>query len=274
MARGRIISNEIARDKKINNLSDDTSRLAFTWLVTFADAEGRTPGDAAIVRSMVFPRRDDITIERMEKYIQEWHDAGLIVWYEAQDDLWIAFPNFDKHQPNLRKEREGKSTIPAPPLRTTSGPAEITPAQVRSNSGVSPEQIRVKLSKENIREESPAADAAGDTPSEPSEKPKSELTLKLERLERVFADARGCPPPEWTASRAKSLQKTWRTPIRAILSQCGGDTDRAETVIRAVVGQMIRDKLTFSQPVQILKTAESFSIDLRSPGGNNGYTAA
>jgi len=60
-----MITNAICADKRINQLCDDTSRLAFTWLITFADCEGRTYGDPAMVRSMLFPRRDDVTIARM-----------------------------------------------------------------------------------------------------------------------------------------------------------------------------------------------------------------
>jgi hypothetical protein len=45
MARGRMINNAIAGDIKIHALSDDSSRLAFTWLITFADRKGRTLGD-------------------------------------------------------------------------------------------------------------------------------------------------------------------------------------------------------------------------------------
>lgn len=139
MARGRFIVNEITKDKRINQLSDDTSRLAFTWLITFADCEGRTMGDPAIVRSMLFPRRDDVTIERMRAYIQEWADIGLIIWYEAKDDWYIFFPAFDRHNSGIRKDREAPSNIPSPEL-------------VQSNSGVTQEQLTVNINindKEN-----------------------------------------------------------------------------------------------------------------------------
>lgn len=146
MARGRFISQEIAKDKKINDLSNDTSRLAFTWLVATADSEGRTYGDPAIVRSMIFPRRSDITTEQMEFYIQEWHNAGLVVWYEADGDLWICFPNFEKHQVGLRKDREAPSAIPAPPILYEGTGTD----EVRSNAGVTPELDG--LIKVNIKE--------------------------------------------------------------------------------------------------------------------------
>lgn len=140
MARGRMISNEITRDKKINDLSSDTCRLAFTWLVTFADVEGRTYGDPAMLRSMLFPRRTDITFEMIQEFIIEWQDAGLVQWYEAGGDKWIAFPNFGKHQ-KLRKDRETPSSIPAP-QHDNGG---VTPELVRSNDGVTPVNIPVKL---------------------------------------------------------------------------------------------------------------------------------
>ncbi len=78
MARGRMINSTVCADKKINGLSNDTSRLAFTWLITHADREGRTHGDPAMVRSMLFPRRDDVTVEQMESYIAERVAAGLV----------------------------------------------------------------------------------------------------------------------------------------------------------------------------------------------------
>jgi hypothetical protein len=144
MARGRFITNEIARDKAINDLSDDTSRLAFTWLITFADAEGRTYGDPAIILSMLFPRRRDVSFERMAYYLKEWQDAGLVRWYEANGDQWVEFPSFDKHQAGIRKDREAKSVIPpstgVPPSYKTG-----TPEQLPTNSGVTPEKPGLTL---------------------------------------------------------------------------------------------------------------------------------
>ncbi len=104
MARGRIIANDITKDKRVSDLSDDTSRLAFTWLVTFADCEGRTHGDPALIRSILFPRREDITIKQMEVYIREWADLGLVIWYECNGDKWIQFPAFAKHQKALTRD--------------------------------------------------------------------------------------------------------------------------------------------------------------------------
>lgn len=140
MAKGRMVNTSICMNKCINELTSDTSRLAFTWLIPFADREGRTHGDPALLCSMLFPRRKDVTFEMMHGFIQEWADAGLIVWYEAHDDLWIELPGFAKNQPGLRKEREPESTIPAPAEgRIIGGPSE---EQIRHNDGTMPDDCR------------------------------------------------------------------------------------------------------------------------------------
>jgi hypothetical protein len=167
MAQGRIIVNAICADKRINLLSDDTSRLAFTWLITFADCEGRTHGDPAVVRSMLFPRRDDVSIERMETYIREWATLGLIIWYEIDGDLWIYFPTFDKNQPGIRKDREAPSRIPGIPNEASE--------QLRTGSGSTPAQLPVKLKEKKGNDSStppqfPPSFPAGFIPRSPEER--------------------------------------------------------------------------------------------------------
>jgi hypothetical protein len=142
MARGRMITNQICRDKAVHNLSDDLSRLAFTWLITFADCEGRVFGDPAIIKSILFPRREDITVDQMTKYVTEWAEAGLIVWYECAGDQWIYFPKFEKNQPGLRKDREPSSEIPS-----------FNADTCRIIAGRLPDEIPVKRMEENGREE-------------------------------------------------------------------------------------------------------------------------
>jgi len=134
MARGRMINNRICADIAINKLSCDTSRLAFTWLVTFADSEGRTYGDPAMVRSLLFPRRYDVTVEEMASYIAEWAELGLVQWYEADGDKWIWFPGFEKNQRGLDRRREPKSVIPAPVSCTDSDHTQsvLSTAEIRT----------------------------------------------------------------------------------------------------------------------------------------------
>jgi hypothetical protein len=115
MARGRFISNRIMLDRHINELSSDTCRLAFTWLITLADREGRMFGEPDILLAHLFPRRTDITADMIEQFIYEWADAGFITLYLGSDgDRYIQFVNFERHQHGLRKDREAPSSFDDP----------------------------------------------------------------------------------------------------------------------------------------------------------------
>lgn len=91
------------------------------------------------MRSLVFPRRIDVSAEQIEHCIREWAAAGLIHWYETAQDRWISFPQFAKNQRGLRKKREAKSEIPPPPAADDGDPL---PAEIRSNAGVDPQRSR------------------------------------------------------------------------------------------------------------------------------------
>lgn len=150
MARGRLISKNIIIDRTVNMLSDDTSRLGFTWLITLTDCEGRTVGEPDLLKAALFPRRSDITPEIMEQYIIEWANAGFIVWYYGGDgDRYIQFKNFTKYQPGLRKEREGQSNIPGPEeVRSYSAVTPAIPGELQEKCGLS----QVNLSQYNLTE--------------------------------------------------------------------------------------------------------------------------
>jgi hypothetical protein len=221
VAKGRMINSQICRDKKINDLSDDTCRLIFTWLITFADCEGRAPGDPAIVRSMVFPRRDGFTNEQMRVYLSELAAVGLIVQYEANGDQWIWFPNFDKNQQGLRKDREAESIIPPPCIRET---IDLGASELRTYSGPTPDLLPVKLIEEKRIEEkrkSATPPASQDMPS----KRKKTTATDLPPAVQVFQGNAGVYPV-----------KTWNDDIDATV---GRDIPALEfwgKVVKAYVG--------------------------------------
>lgn len=245
MARGRFITNEITKDKRINDLSDDTSRLAFTWLITFADAEGRTNGDPALVRSMLFPRRTDVTVDQMKSYIQEWADIGLIEWYEAAGDLWIAFPSFEKNQTGLRKDREPESNIPPPPgLQVSVNMPEV----VRKDAGVDPEKnglIKVKLIKANN-----TADAVSPAIQEKEKLPKYP---ERDKVIKHFLIKTGLPAPKTDKAHIKDTQKRWWTPASDLLEWVDNDVGDAVELVDRTLKSM--NGLTISSFQSILSNA-------------------
>lgn len=115
MARGRFISNEVIDDKEMNDLSSDTCRLAYVYLITLADREGRVAGDPPYLKSLLFPRRYDITPDDIQEFILEWVDAGFVIWYECNNgEKALRLVNFEKHQKGLRKDRETQSKFDDP----------------------------------------------------------------------------------------------------------------------------------------------------------------
>lgn len=78
MAQGRMLNKKVSMDKRVNDISDDTGRLLFTWIIPHLDVEGRFTAEPQLVKSLILPWRDDVTVERVEGYLQEYHDLGLI----------------------------------------------------------------------------------------------------------------------------------------------------------------------------------------------------
>jgi hypothetical protein len=88
---------------------------------------------------------------------------------------------------------------------------------------------------------------------------KSDYIRAMEHLEQTFSTARNVPLPDW--ARPKETNKLYRIPLSRIYRLCDNNLDAADSVVRAVVAQMMRDGLPFSRPVQILKVAESYIAD-------------
>jgi DnaD/phage-associated family protein len=74
---------------------------------------------------------------------------GLINRYEVGGDLYIACPNFEKHQSGLRKDRESASKLPAPTTSQICNSDVTTPSLLRSNSRLTPTQVEVEVEVED-----------------------------------------------------------------------------------------------------------------------------
>lgn len=105
----------------------------------------------------------------------------------------------------------------------------------------------------------------------PSAKPKntSKFRENMAHLESVFAEARGCPLPDWE-QEPKVCNRRWRVPLNRMFKKCREDLDRTERLVRTAVQNLLADKLTFDAPDQIEKTVRSLIADdgvvRRDPG--------
>jgi len=243
MARGRMINSKICMNKTINELSDDTSRLAFTWLISFADVDGRTYGDPALIKSMLFPRRLDVTIEQMTTYIQEWHNAGLVTWYESHGDRWIVFCKFAENQRGLDRRKEPESDIPCPPEDVPSTDA------VRTEYVPGTYQVQPNRTEENRTE--------GNRNSASAARPRvsSGKNAIRKALEEHFISKTKIPPPQTkTVAQQKAAGTKWWQPLRRIAQLCEWDERKGRQLIDAALLRLAN--FTIVCPKSIVGTAE------------------
>ena len=133
----RILKESIRTSKKVNSLSDFDYRV-WSYLITYVDDYGRGSADPELLKGIVFPRRKGVTEAQIKKAIDNLASAGMVILYEVDDDLYLYFPNWSKHQ----QIRAKKSKYPEP---------ENICNQVISDDGNSP---RNRESESNTESES------------------------------------------------------------------------------------------------------------------------
>lgn len=156
MARGRMLNKKVCRSLKFQKLPDDTCRLFATWMISHLDARGVFHAEPGLLKATVFPRRDDVSVEDVERYlsIMSSPEVGLIVLFEARGESWQYWPGFTDEQIGLRPERE-RIDLPKPPelVRNDSG---TDPDTIRNDSGTIPAQEKGREEKRKGREEKSA----------------------------------------------------------------------------------------------------------------------
>ena len=261
---------EVLDDPKMGRLNDHLWRRAIEFMLVAGeyDQAGMLPelGD------MAWKLR--VSEEQLQTDLESLSVTNIVTF---RDSRWHVTKFAERQAPvedAERKRQQRKREMTPPPYMPPPPPKE--PLMPTDGDGNSHDGVTIgDIDTDTDTDIKDSSDDDTQQPNQDTSKKKTQSSIKLEYLERVFADARGCDPPDWTRARdAPGLQKTWRTPLRQILKQCQDDEERAGGVVRRTVAQMKKDRLTFSMPIQILATAESMMIDEKSGGNANGYTAA
>lgn len=114
--KGRHVEWAICHSEQVADLSDPWCKLLFTWLIPNADNCGRLEGEPYQVAGLVFPlemEKGSVSAGKVERWLQELHDAGLIIWYRSGRLRYIALPKFSSHQ-TLSGNMKAVSDYPAP----------------------------------------------------------------------------------------------------------------------------------------------------------------
>jgi uncharacterized phage protein (TIGR02220 family) len=139
MPKGRMLNKKISYDERVAKLSLPAS-LLYTWSIPHLDVKGRIYGDPVILKGTVVPYVKDLSLDIIESALREIETVGLVQHY-GNGQKFLEFVGFSKNQ-KLRVDREKDSEIPDPEQYG-----------LQSKSGVSPEELQVKLSKDKIRED-------------------------------------------------------------------------------------------------------------------------
>ena len=115
----RMLDESICIDKRLNNITEGSENLFYRMLARTDDA-GNVYAEPDLIKSQIYPRRPEITLEDIKKRLLELHNSnngqglGLIELYSNNGQLYANFPNFFKHQ-KLRSDIKLKIQYP---LRT------------------------------------------------------------------------------------------------------------------------------------------------------------
>lgn len=215
-----MINKRIGKSKKFNlGLKTDKARLVYLMIYPHIDVEGRIEADLDDLKVDCFPYLKSMTPARIGEALSELTDVGLIVSYEIKKRPYIQFLDFEKNQPNLRKDREADSKIPPPPpdiIKINSGPppedSGLTPA-------VAPLNLNLK-SKFKFKFNSPCP---GKTPDE------QDL-----RLTQLLIDLMIQNNPESSIIKrlTEKRQFDWITACRLTREQDERTEEQIEAVIR------------------------------------------
>lgn len=177
MAIGRLLNRKVVLSVAMHTLPDDTARLLATWMIPQLDKNGVFYADPAVVRSLVFPMRPEVSIDAVSRILDAMEAAGLIVRFEALGRRWLSWPGFAENQPGLRQDRE-RTDFPEPPNLSE-----------RSISGTLP-----TFARENPAIAGSPRDFSRENPEKSREKPAEEKGIEEESEEEERGNAREARP--------------------------------------------------------------------------------
>lgn len=129
----RLLWSSVSTSKKIKSIRGDkwfriSCHLAYTWMIPFADDDGRLRGDTIYILANVLPN-EGLSVEEIDKILTELDRVCLIQRYEVEEELFIQINDWAEHQ-RIRKDRYQKSNYPQPIARKITPNCHPTDSQL------------------------------------------------------------------------------------------------------------------------------------------------
>ncbi|GAH89178.1 unnamed protein product, partial [marine sediment metagenome] len=84
--------------------------MVYTWLIPWADDDGRLRGEALWVLANILPN-EDLSVQEIEKSLTEIDRVELILRYSVDGEEFIQISDWEDHQ-RIRKDRYKPSVYP------------------------------------------------------------------------------------------------------------------------------------------------------------------
>ena len=119
MPQWRKLHAKFVDSEDVNDMPDDFTRLTWAVMPIALDSEGRAQDDATWLRSKLYPKRRDVSLEMVEGAICWFAERRMIVRYQANNRHYFYVPTFKLYQG--KTDREAVSVIPEPPSHPPKG---------------------------------------------------------------------------------------------------------------------------------------------------------
>lgn len=271
MARGRFISESVAKDMRLNSLSVE-AELVYLMAIPHLDRDGLIEGDTDILHGTVCPKRRHFR-DLIEYYIEEWVAIGLVTYYQSSEGPVLWFKGFAKNQTGLRYDREMPSKFPPPPgyKHTKSGMVPVTVPEVASEEVQEPPSPSDNAPQQANDESQALPDASGILP-EPSDNWLAQGQVEVkdqvqdqELNEDDDAQARDPIHQAWFDTYEAEMPEHLEQPIAELVAECG-----EAAAIHGIVASSQSKKRTFKY---ISECAHNY-IPPAPPPQSNDYTQA
>ncbi len=140
-----------------NDIPSDFGRMFWLMLPIALDSEGRGIDNIQWLRSKLFPIREDDVTEQICSTMDWLATKGMIVRYQVDGRKYFYSLNFKTYQTGT--DKEAASFLPAPPSLDN-----LTPDLLRTNSGVTPDLVRVNTIQCNADAEAEASETPKNLP--------------------------------------------------------------------------------------------------------------
>jgi len=131
VAKGRLISSEIALDPDLNSMSIEAI-FCYVMAFTNLDRDGLLDGHPNKLWATVCPFKTEL-FDQIQRIVDEWVRTGKVIRYQIPGGQYVLFfKDFRKYNLRMKYHNESQSTFPPPP------------GWERSNAGLIPANIEIR----------------------------------------------------------------------------------------------------------------------------------